>query len=109
MTNKLKEEIERIITWRERLVLDDNDSAYRRLLDIANAEKEAIRELSTLINQKEKELLEKFDKVIGEYESETDENCEWGYDFQAGVKNQLRFELRGRIKQLKEELNKEDK
>jgi len=53
-----------------------------------------------LINQKEKELLEKFEAVVGEDLTDGDST---GIDWVNGYKD----ELRDRIKQLKEELNKE--
>lgn len=67
---------------------------------------ELIDELSTLINQKEKELLEKFEEMLEDQTypklpttAEAEDRMWRGKE-----RNQLRKELRDRIKQLKEEL-----
>jgi hypothetical protein len=70
---------------------------------------EAKRVALTLINQKEKELLEKFEEIVGKDEpgkSEFDLGSEFSTprDIRRNASNYLKAEIRYGIKQLKEEL-----
>jgi len=97
MSKQLKKELREIL---EAVARSANDSDFTdgRNLSV----EEAVEELSTLINQKEKELLDKFEEAI--------ERVETQIGFDDGLPSDLVVFNQGQrkvIKQLKEEL-KED-
>lgn len=65
-------------------------------------------QVSALINQKEKELLEKFEEIVGEDEPHPAGTGRFEM-LEKMERNSLRSQQRDRIKQLKEELNKKGK
>ncbi len=109
MTNNLKEEIDKILDRQREFFVDthdsidsgvlDNEQYWAVLKDLRKSQEEAKAHLLTLINQKEKELLGKVERLL------IDEPNEYPVYTKPIVRNQLRQELRDRIKQLKEELN----
>jgi hypothetical protein len=123
MTNKLKEEIDDIVFrcfeqgryWGTGIGERIADQDYKPKEPIDRTE--AVKAILTLINQKERELLERVEEAIGEDEAKNTNNMsveerhkyfQWQVDHD-GARDDLRSELRDRIKQLKEELNKEVK
>lgn len=76
-----------------------------RFIDIA---KELVKEVQTdcrdnplwdtpkeLVHSVEefRELIQLVKEIVGNHDPEQDENCKWGHDFQATVRNELRDEI----------------